>query len=248
MNKIAEQAQGQSIPGFAGQLATEIITDAPKDWVRDGASAVNLGVAGDRQGAIGKTLSSAGNGLLTASMFVPGAALGGKAIRKGSRALGIASKFLGKPSIASKITRFGTLAGKYLGAPEAIIKKSPIFKPFSKIIGSNKILKTSPKIQGATIGQNTKRVLGNTGKTIFNITTPLAASLGTMGAGEYTYATSPSGKMEAMQNSSIFNDIVGKDLANEISSLSAKEKLKVYDYLKTTDVPQRTLGDWAVEN
>jgi len=235
----------QSTPGFLGQLTKEIVLDPPVDAVKDLSSSANLAYSGDHAGAGGKFLSGVGNAILTGSSFVPALGVAGKGIRLLSKITGAGAKALKLTNAASKINRAGAVSSKFLRAPKAILGKTPVL---GVLTGNKNIFKYTKPQAGQKFLQpsNLLRLSGNTMKGVVNSAPTLGAGLGLSGAGSLMYSYSPSGQMDSMLNSSVFSDIIGKDLTEEISGLSSKDKLRVFQHLKNkTDIPERVLGDWT---
>ena len=236
---------GQSTPGFLGQLTKEIVLDPPVDSVKNLSSSANLVYSGDSAGAGGKLLSGIGNAILAGSSFVPALGAAGKGIRLLSKITGAGAKALKLTNAANKINRAGAISSKFLRAPVTFLKKTPVL---NTLTGNKNIFKYTKPQAGQKFLQpsNLLRLGGNAIKLVGNSTPNLAAGLGLSGAGSLMYSNSPSGQMNSMLDSSVFSDIIGKDLSNEISGLSSKDKLRVFQHLKNnTNIPQRVLGDWT---
>lgn len=232
-------------PGFLAQLASEYVTDPPVQTVKDIGSSVTHAASGDSQAGVGKLLSGFGNALMTGATFVPGLGLAGKGVRLLGKGTALGAKAMNLTNAAQKINRGSAVASKYLRAPVTFLKKTPVL---NVLTGNKNLMKYTPKPTGQSFlsGQNLLRLGKNSGKFIGNSAPGIGATALGLGGGELMYSSSPSGQMDSMLNSSIFSDVIGKDLVNEISGLSQKDKLRVYDYLKNkTDIPQKVLGDWT---
>ena len=238
-------AGGQSTPGFLGQLTKEIVLDPPVDAVKDLSSSANLVYSGDSAGAGGKLLSGVGNALLAGSSFIPALGTAGKGIRLLSKFTGAGAKALKLTNAANKINRAGAVSSKFLRAPITLLKRTPVL---NTLTGNKNIFKyTKPQPGKNSLNpSNLLRLGGNAIKMVGNSAPNITAGLGLSGAGSLMYSHSPSGQMNSMMDSSLFGDIIGKDLVNEISGLSSKDKLRVFQHLKdNTNIPQRVLGDWT---